>query len=156
MSVRDLEVILTSIVQADLEKQWQEAAIQAARGKICYRTVSISTCCCANVKTYPAGAGQEALSHLSSHMVSRKEVKEFARRSLGGKMGKGGVRRHTKAWKELWRKKECYVEALSEEGLMTWGEVRFGWHLIVVITSSVALLYSHCPLLAITHMYTNN
>eukprot|EP01084_Bolivina_argentea_P008385 15709_1 len=84
-------------LQADLEKQWQEAAIQTARGRA-------------------------ALSYISSQMVLRKEVKEFARRALGGKMGKGGVRRHTEAWKELWRKKEGYVEALSEEGLMTWGE----------------------------------
>ncbi len=57
-------------------------------------------------------------------MVLRKDVKEFSRRALGGKMGKGGARRHTKAWKELWRKKEETVEALSEDGLMTWGEVR--------------------------------
>ncbi len=135
VSVRDLEIFPTCTVQADLEKQWQEAAIQTARGTICYHTVS--TCCCANVKTCPAPTGREALSYISSQMVLRKEVKEFARRALGGKMGKGGVRRHTEAWKELWRKKEGYVEALSEEGLMTWGEVRFRWHLL---SSSLVLL----------------
>ncbi len=57
-------------------------------------------------------------------MVLRKDVKEFARCTLGGKMGKGGIRRNNVAWKELWRKKEGCVEALSEDGQMTWGEVR--------------------------------